>query len=198
MQKFNLAALATTLVGSFAVTAGQAAHAAEGSAGLPQLDLTSFPPQLFWLAISFVVLYLLLSRLALPRVTDILRTREEKIAGDLDQAERLNREAGDALKGYEQALAEARAKATDIAAQTRAAVQAEADARQAEAEARFAAQTAEAETRIRATRDQAMSQVREIASDTATALVSRLLGASPDGARLDQVVGEELSRRGVK
>jgi F-type H+-transporting ATPase subunit b len=198
MQKFNLAALATTLVGSFAVTAGQAANAAEKSAGLPQLDLTSFPPQLFWLAISFVVLYLLVSRLALPRVTDILRTREEKIAGDLDQAERLNREAGDALKGYEQALAEARAKATDIAAQTRAAVQAEADARQAEAEARFAAQTAEAETRIRATRDQAMSQVREIASDTATALVSRLLGTSPDGARLDQAVGEELSRRGVK
>jgi F-type H+-transporting ATPase subunit b len=195
MRQFSTAAL--VLAGVFAATAGHAAHAAE-TPGLPQLDLTKFPPQLFWLAVTFVVLYLLMSRLALPRVGDILRTREEKITGDLNRAEQANREAEAALKGYEQALAEARAKATEIAAQTRAAVQADADARQAEAEGRLAAQAADAEARIRDTRDQAMSQVREIASDTASALVTRLLGSAPDSASLDQAVGEELSRRGVK
>ena len=139
-----------------------------------------------------------MSKLALPQVSDILRTREEKIAGDLSRADQLNREADAALKGYEQALAEARAKATEIAAQTRATIQADADARQAEAEARLSAQAAEAEASIRATRDQALSQVREIATDTAVAVVARLLGAQPDGASIDQAVGEELSRRGVK
>lgn len=194
MRQFSTAAL--VLTGFFAVAAGQAAHAAEG--GLPQLDLTRFPPQLFWLAVTFLLLYLLMSKLALPQVSDILRTREEKIAGDLSRAEQLNREADAALKGYEQALAEARAKATEIAAQTRATIQADADARQAEAEARLSAQAAEAEASIRATRDQALSQVREIATDTAVAVVARLLGAQPDGASIDQAVGEELSRRGVK
>lgn len=193
MRQFSTAAL--VLAGSFAVAAGQAAHA---ETGLPQLDLTRFPPQLFWLAVTFILLYLLMSKLALPRVGDILRTREEKIAGDLNRAEQLNRDADAALKGYEQALAEARAKATEIAAKTRATIQAEADARQAEAEARLAAQAAEAEASIRATRDQALGQVREIANDTATALVARLLGTQPDGASVDQAVGEELSRRGVK
>jgi F-type H+-transporting ATPase subunit b len=195
MRQFSTAAL--VLAGSFAVAAGQAAHAAE-KPGLPQLDLTTFPTQIFWLAVTFILLYLILSKLALPRVGDILRTREEKIAGDLNRAEQLNRDADAALKGYEQALAEARAKATEIAAQTRAAIQAEADARQAEAEARLSAQAAEAEASIRATRDQALGQVREIASDTATALVARLLGTQPDTAGVDQAVGEELSRRGVK
>jgi F-type H+-transporting ATPase subunit b len=194
MRQFSTAAL--VLAGSFAVAAGQAAHAAEG--GLPQLDLTRFPPQLFWLAVTFILLYLLMSKLALPRVGDILRTREEKIAGDLNRAEQLNRDADAALKGYEQALAEARAKATEIAAQTRAAIQAEADARQADAEARLSAQAAEAEASIRATRDQALGQVREIANDTAAALVARLLGTQPDTGNVDQAVGEELSRRGVK
>ncbi|MBI1179963.1 MAG: F0F1 ATP synthase subunit B' [Alphaproteobacteria bacterium] len=165
---------------------------------MPQLDITTFPPQLFWLAITFVVLYILMSRLALPRVGDILRTREERITGDLDRAERLNREAEDALKAYETALAEARARAGEIAARTRAAIQAEAEARQAEAEARLAAQLEAAEARIRETRDQAMGQVRGIAADTATALVARLLGNAPEQNRLDQAVSEELDRRGVR
>ena len=77
-------------------------------------------------------------------------------------------------------------------------IQADADARQAEAEARLSAQAAEAEASIRATRDQALSQVREIATDTAVAVVARLLGTQPDGASIDQAVGEDLSRRGVK
>ena len=126
MRQFPTAAAA--IAGAFVVAAGQAAHAAE-TPGLPQLDLTRFPPQLFWLAVTFIVLYLIMSRIALPQVGGILRTREEKITGDLNRAEQLNREAADALKGYETALAEARAKATEIAAQTRAAIQAEADAR---------------------------------------------------------------------
>ena len=195
MREFSTAA--AVVAGSFAIAAGQAAQAAE-KVGLPQLDLTRFPPQIFWLAITFILLYLLMSQLALPRVGDILRTREEKIAGDLNRAEQLNKDADAALKGYEQALAEARAKATEIAAQTRAAIQAEADARQAEGAGRPSAQQAEAEASIRATRDQALGQVREIATDTAAALAERLLGAQPDTGSIDQAVGDELSRRGVK
>ena len=195
MRQFSTATV--VLAGSFAVAAGQVAHAQE-SGGLPQLDVSRFPPQLFWLAVTFILLYLLMSKLALPRVGDILRSREEKIAGDLNRAEQLNKDADAALKGYEQALAEARAKATEIAAQTRAAIQAVADARQAEAEARLSAQAAEAEASIRATRDQALSQVREIATDTAVAVVARLLGDQPDASSVDAAVSEELSRRGVK
>ena len=175
-----------------------AATAAEaGGATMPQFDPTTFAPQLFWLVITFLVLYLIMSRLALPRVGGILRNREERIADDLDKAERLNKEAEDAMAAYEQALSDARAKAHEIAAETRARLQAETEAKQADAEARLATQTEEAEARIQASRDEAMSNVREIATDAATAVMTQLLGKTPDASAISGAVDSELARRGM-
>ena len=168
------------------------------SGGMPQFDPGVFAPQLFWLLVTFGALYFILSRLALPRVGDILRAREERISGDLDKAEQLNREASEALESYELALANARAKAQEIAADTRAVLKAETEAKQAAAEARLGAQAAEAEANIAAARDDAMTNVQQIAADAATAVVTQLLGSSPDAAAVSEAVSAELSRRGVR
>ena len=178
-------------------TAAGAAEAGGGSA-MPQFDPATFSPQLFWLAIAFLVLYFIMSRLALPRVSDILRPREERIADDLDRAERLNRDAEDALATYEQALADARTRAHEIAAETRARLQADTEAKQADAEARLAEQAEAAEARIKASRDEAMSNVQEIAADAASAVVAQLLGTTPDTAAVQGAVDSELSRRGIR
>jgi F-type H+-transporting ATPase subunit b len=164
---------------------------------MPQLEFADFAPQLVWLAITFGLLWILMARVALPRVSDVLLSREQRITNDLDAAERLNNEAQEALKAYETALAEARAKANALAVEKRAKVQAKAEAAQAEAEARLAERAAEAEAQIQAARNEAMGNVREIASAAATGVVTQLLGDVPDDAALNAVLDAELANAGV-
>lgn len=161
---------------------------------MPQLEIADFAPQIFWLVVTFATLYLIMARAALPRVADILRTREERIVDDIDKAESLNKEARDALEGYEQALSDARTRAHEIAQERREEVQAEIKDAQAQAEGELAKKTDDAESRITAARDKAMANVREIATGAAGEIVSKLIGTRPDASKLEEVVGAELSQ----
>jgi F-type H+-transporting ATPase subunit b len=169
------------------VTAGTA-HPAEGVGPgkvFPPLDHTTFAPQLVWLAISFGLLYLLLSRVALPRIGEVIGERAERIKRDLDQAEKLKTETQEALASYEQALSEARGKANAVAKGMRDTLTAEIDKERAKVEAQIAQKVADAETRIAQTKTRALAGVNEIAADTAGAIVAKLLGkeVSPDEVR---------------
>jgi F-type H+-transporting ATPase subunit b len=158
------------------------AATAEKKSGLPQLNVNDFAPQLIWLALTFMLLYLILSRVALPRIGEVIEERKDRIQRDLDAAERLKQETEKALKAYEQALADARGKAGVMARDNRAALVAETDKERAKVQAEMAAKLAEAETRIAATKAKALASVNEIAAGTASAVVGRLLGqdATPD------------------
>ena len=146
---------------------------------MPQLDFTSWPPQLIWLAITFTALYFLMARIALPRIATVLEQRRDRIAADLDAAARLKQETEDAIRSYEAALAEARAKAHAIAAENRDRLNAELDAERAKIDKRTAARTAEAEKRIAAMKQAALGEVDRAASETAEAIVRLLIGAKP-------------------
>lgn len=148
-----------------------------GKAGLPQLNVPDFAPQLFWLAITFGTLYFVLSRITLPRIASVIEERSTRIQRDLDEAERLKSETEKAIAGYEQSLAEARTNANGIARERSQKLAAEVDAERAKVEADLAARLAEAETRIAATKTEAMSRVGDIASDTAGEVVRKLIGA---------------------
>ena len=146
---------------------------------MPQLDFTSWPPQLIWLAISFAALYFLMARIALPRIATVLEQRRDRIAADLDEAARLKQETEDALRSYEAALAEARAKAHAIAAETRDKLNAELDAERAKIDEEIAATTAQAEKRIGAVKKAALGEVDQAASEIAEAIVRLLIGTKP-------------------
>lgn len=181
-----------------AETAGAAAHegmAADdhGSGGMPQLDFATFAPQLIWLVLTFGVLYLLMSRVALPRVAQALEARRDRIANDLDQAARFKAETDAAIEGYETALAEARAKAHRIAGETRDTLGRETDAHRETLEADLDARLEAAEARIAETKSKAMENVRGIAADVAAAVVGRL-GLAADADRVGQAVDAELKR----
>jgi F-type H+-transporting ATPase subunit b len=143
---------------------------------VPQLDVSTFPSQIFWLIIFFSILYYLLSRRALPRVSEILEARQDRIAADLDQAQRLRRDAESALATYEEAIANAQDRAHSLLANNQSRLQAEAAARQAELDQQLAEQLAEAEARIAAARDRALAELQDAAIEAARAAAARLAG----------------------
>ena len=122
--------------------------AAEHGGGLPQLDAATFPSQIFWLIVSFIALYWLFSRKALPRVGEILEARQTRIASDLDRAAALRAEAEEALRRHEAVVAEAQARAAARIKETQDRLAADATKRQAEVDAELNAKLAEAEARI--------------------------------------------------
>lgn len=159
---------------------------------MPQLVIEDFAPQIVWLVITFGLLYLMLARGALPRIATVLEQRRDKIADDLDDAARFKQEAEDALKDYEAALADARAKAHEIAAQTRATLTADVERHTESLQQTLDARMAEAEQRIAATKAEAMKSVRSVASDAAGALIGKLLGDTADADAVASAVDAEL------
>ncbi|MGQ0672346.1 MAG: F0F1 ATP synthase subunit B family protein [Hyphomicrobium sp.] len=144
-------------------------------AGLPQLNTDHFAPQLFWLALTFGVLYYIMSRIALPRVGEVIEERRDRIQRDLDAAERLKGETEKALAGYEKALSDARGNAAGIAKETRERLAGEVDKEKSKVDAVIAAKLVDAETRISATKVKALASVGDIATETAGAVLSKLI-----------------------
>jgi F-type H+-transporting ATPase subunit b len=143
---------------------------------VPQLDVSTFSSQIFWLLICFGTLYYLLSRRALPRVSEILEARQDRIAADLDQAQRLRREAEATLSTYEQAMAKAQDEAHALLADAQNRLQAEAAERQAELDRQLREQLAEAEARIASARQRALAELENAAVGAAQAAAERLAG----------------------
>ena len=154
-------------------------EAPAGQKPFPPLQSENFPSQLVWLTISFVLLYVLMSRIALPRIGAILADRSKRISDDLTAAERLKEQSNAAHAAYEKSLGDARARAQGIANETHQKHMAEAEATSKKLEAQLHERLAAAEQSIAATRSAAMGNVRSIAADAASAIVQRLIGTTP-------------------
>ena len=173
---------------AFIVAAAATATHEGKSGGLPQLNPADFAPQLIWLAITFVVLYFILARVALPRIGEVIEERRDRVQRDLDAAERFKKDTDAALAAYERALSEARSKASSMAKDMRDKLAAETDKERGSVEGQLAARLADAETRIAATKTKALSSVNEIAAETASAVVSKLLGEDVSPAEVKKVL----------
>ena len=176
------------------VTTGTEVPPAGGEHGFPPFQKDTFASQLLWLAITFGLLYLIASKLALPRVGGIIADRRARIDGDLAEAARMKGDADAAIKSYEKSLADARARAQAIAAETRSRVAAETEARRKEVEAGLHARLAVAEETVQATRTAAMANVHGIATDAAMAIVARLTGKAPTEDAAALAVKKALDR----
>lgn len=154
-----------------------------GSAiGMPQLCFDWFPNQIFWLVITLLVIFFVLSRVALPRIASVLAERQGTITNDIAAAEELKRKAQDAEAAYDKALADARAEAQSIAQKTRDEIKAELDAALARADEQISAKAAESEKAISAIRASALENVEIVAKDTAEAIVAALGGKADSTA----------------
>jgi F-type H+-transporting ATPase subunit b len=156
----------------------------------PPFESQHFPSQVFWLAVTFILLYVLMSRIALPRIGSIFAARAKRISDDLAAANRFKEQSEAANTAYQKSLADARARAQGIAADTREQQAAQAAATNKKLEAQLHEKLAAAEQSIAATRNAAMGNVGSIAAETAAAIVERLIGTAPATADVTAAVAE--------
>lgn len=176
-------------IGAALAATEEAGHGASG--GMPQLDPTYFVSQIFWLVVAFAVLYWLMASRGAPRIADILETRQDRIAADLDRAQALRSEAEAAMRQHAAMIADAQARARAELAAAQAKSAAEAERRERELEASLQHQLAEAERRIQAARAQALGEIETVAAEVSRAAIGRLLGvdiAAEDAVRAVAVV----------
>jgi len=169
-------------------------EAPHGHGAFPPFQSQNFPSQLVWLVVSFALLYVLMARVALPRIGSILAARSQRIADDLESAQRFKEQSAAASAAYDKALADARARAQAIANATRERQAATAAATNKRLEAELHGKLASAEQSIAATRTAAMGNVGTIAAETATAIVQRLIGIVPAERDVAAALGDGLKR----
>jgi F-type H+-transporting ATPase subunit b len=191
MMKFQVAAVSAPP----ATGQGSVAEAPGAKLPFPPFDPTHFASQLLWFAITFIAFYFIIARVAIPRIAGILGERRGRIEGDLGEAERAKQEADAAGIAYEKALAEARARAFDIAEEAGEKAKAAAARERAANEAVLAKRLAEAEARITEIKTRALSEVGAIAGEAAEAVVRTLANASVSPAEIREAVAQAMSGR---
>lgn len=174
------------MIAFLAETAGEAA-------AFPPFETWHMPSQLFWLAVLFTALYLALSRFILPKMSDTIEKRSNRVASDLDEAARLNNQATEAQKALELRLAQARGKARETADKAREKTEAELASETARVDADLAKKLEAADARISKLRADAMKNVEQIAVDTAEAMTARL-GVKVSKADLKKAVSAALEQ----
>ena len=170
-------------------------HPAEGGhGGFPPFQSNTYASQLVWLAIAFVLLFVLMSKWALPRVGSVIENRQKRIDGDIAEAGKLKEQSDAAVAAYEKALADARANAQAIANEPRDKQAAEAETRRKALEDELNGKLTDAEKTIAATKQSAMSNVRGIAEDATRAIVERLIGKAPSEQAVTTAVADARKR----
>jgi len=168
----------TTHSDGLADAMGVATHSGAGNAGMPQLDPSTWGNQIFWLVLALVAIYMILSRVALPRIAAVLAERQGTIANDIAAAEDLKAKASEAEAAYDKALVDARAEAQRIIADAKADMQADLDKAIAKADAQITAKSAESETAISEIRAGAVENVKIVAKDTVKEIVAAMGGTA--------------------
>ena len=176
-----------------AAAVGEPVTAGAETAGMPQLDFSTFPNQIFWLVVALVAIYFILSRIALPRIGGVLAERAGTITNDLAATEDFKAKAKEAEAAQDRALQGARAEAQRIAGEARAGVQAELDEAIARADAQIAERAAESERAIAAIRDEAAASVRDVAREAAREIVASM-EVEVEPAAVDAAVDRRVQR----
>lgn len=169
-----------------------ATETTEHAQGMPQLDFSTFPNQIFWLVVTLIVIYLLMSRVALPRIASVLTERHGAIQSDLDKADEMKAKAVEAEIAYNQALVDARAEAQSIVAHARAEIQKDLDVAMLKADAEIAVKTEESAAAIKKISATAVAAIKVVANDTAKEIVKTVMPGAGDAKAVKTAVTARL------
>ncbi|MDW3204133.1 MAG: F0F1 ATP synthase subunit B' [Alphaproteobacteria bacterium] len=177
-------AAAAAMVTAFAPSA----FAAEGGSSMPQLDFSTYSSQVFWLVVTFAVLFILMWKVAIPRVGEVIEAREQKIRADLERAEQLRTEIEETEQAVEKALADARSEALEILRKAQDKIVADHAKKQEKLDAELASKVADAESRIEDARKEALASVRDVAEEVAAASIEKLTGDAADKGTVSKAI----------
>jgi len=180
---------------SLSLLTATAAYSPARAEGLPQLDISTFPPQLIWLAITFFVLYFAMSKMALPRIGQVLEERQHKIEDNLKKAETLKEEAKAAAEAYESAMAEARAEAHGIMLDVHKKIADEQASRMGALGEKLDADIKAAEERIQNAKEDALKALGEVAIDVTRSAIEKLTGDAVKEADINEAVNSAMEGR---
>ncbi|HEY9163757.1 MAG TPA: F0F1 ATP synthase subunit B' [Magnetovibrio sp.] len=178
-----------------ALVSGTFAASPAIAAGLPQLNATTYSSQVVWLVITFIALYILMAKVALPRIGEVLEERQSKIEDNLAKAEELKLQADAASQAYETSLSTARSKAQAAIRDVKEKAASEAHARQSALNDTLKTQIAASEQAITKARDEALAGIKDVATDVASSVVEKLLGEAPDSKSVTGAITAALKNR---
>ena len=159
--------------------------------GMPQLDFSTFPNQIFWLVVTIIAIYFVLSKIALPRIGEVLSDRQDTIEHDIARAEELKQKADQAEEAYNKALADARIEANNIINDTKAEIKAELNAKIAEADIEISKRAKESEKKLKEIREKAQSSILEVAREIALSIVKKVA----PGPVEEKLISESVTRK---
>lgn len=162
---------------------------------MPQLDFATYSSQIFWLFVTFVTLYFMLARSLLPRVHEVMESRQSKIAHDMDRAEQLRHEAEEARANYEKALADSRMKAQSLIAESSALMEKSAHTRHAELDAKLAHQLEEAEANIAMAKTQALARLAPVSKELTQQIIEQLTGQKSPAGKVSETVDRLIKQK---
>ena len=194
---------ATTLLAPFVLVHSAIAAGSSSGPKLPQLDVATYSSQIFWLIVSFVVLYFLVAKLAMPRIAEVLEERQERIEDDLDKAETLKKEAYQVRIEYEKALSAAREKAQDATRHAKEEIAKRSAEAESAAQVKVTVMLEEAEKRIAASKTGAeetlgepiSSLERSVAEEVVANAVQKLIGVDVTAADIDAAIAATMEDR---
>ena len=163
---------------------------------MPQLDVTTFSSQIFWLVVTFITLFLIMWRVSVPKISDALEARQKRIDDNLARAEALKKEATAALEAYEASLADARSEAQRAVLEANVNLADEAQAREAELGEALSKRIAESEANISAAMDEAIANIRDVAAEVSLSAAERLTGEIPSADAVSTAVDTAIKARG--
>ncbi len=155
--------------------------------GLPQLDFTTYTPQLFWMVLVFALLYIVFSKKTLPDISTVIENRKNHIESNLESAEKLTAEADTVHDKYMAGLQNSQAKASEEIQKAEAKIKEKAATAMEDFRQRSETELEAAETRIMAAKSAAMGDMNAIATDAANVAVEKIIGSS-DATKVKAIV----------
>lgn len=162
---------------------------------MPQLDISTFASQIFWLVITFGILYLIMARSALPVIREVLQTRQTRIFEDLRKAEKLKEEAEEAEADFTSVIVNAREKAATTLFKVREKAALESEKRHAKLDETFARQAKESEHRIENIKKEAVSQMVPVTTEIAIEMVKKLINVDVDNKKIGKLASSLSSKQ---